>query len=199
MSNEKRIGNVSSLEAIPTRRHLPFTGRVSDGSLHEVVQTGRQRFRSFSPISYNLADLVPQREVNSSSNSLQQRTRGRISFYPVDEEDDRLTRMNSAREFVRKMMYAAQMFNHRVNSRTLAEGVRRKFGVALKIPNIIKVPDYNGWVFHQNRTMCASDGNLLLNDAVSTWTQLTPTSFPRKRRKVETVIQSASEGIFLLI
>lgn len=167
MSNEKRIANVSSLEAILTRRHLPFTGRVSNGSLHEVVQTGRQRFRSFSPISYNLAELVPQREVNSSSNSLQQRTRGRISFYPVDEEDDRMTRMNSAREFVRKMMYAAQMFNHRVNSRTLAEGVRRKFGVALKIPNIIKVPDYNGWVFHQNRTMCASDGNLLLNDAVA--------------------------------
>ncbi|XP_022797985.1 uncharacterized protein LOC111336201 [Stylophora pistillata] len=168
-NNKERIANTSSYEAIPTRR---LAGRVANRSLHEFMPAEKQSrqkgpFRSYLPVSYNLAELFPEREANSSRNGLQQRSRGRISFYPVDEEDDRMTRMNSAREFVRKMIYAVQMYNHRVNSRTLAEGVRRKFGVALKIPNVVKIPDYNGWIFHQNRTMCASDGNLLLNDAVA--------------------------------
>lgn len=120
---------------------------------------------------YNMYNSLPQRGKNSSYSNLPQR-RGRIQFYPVDKQDDQMTRMNAAREFVRKMIYAVQMYNHRVNSRALTDAVYRKFGVKMKIPNIVRVPDYNAWIFHQNRTNCASDGNLLLNEDVSTLTML---------------------------
>lgn len=102
-----------------------------------------------------------------SSYGYSQQLRGRVQFYPIDKQDDQLTRMNAAREFVRKMLDAVQRYNHRVNARALAETVYKKFGVKLKIPNIIRVPEYNGWIFHQNSTKCASDGNLLLNNDVS--------------------------------
>ena len=131
-----------------------------------------ERYRGFFPIGYNLAELYPQRGLNSSYKNFQQRTRGRIMFYPVDKEDDQRTRMNAAREFVRKMIYAVQLYNHRVNSRSLADAVYRKFGVKMKIPNIVRIPEYNGWIFHQNTSKCASDGNLLLNADVSTAAQL---------------------------
>lgn len=113
----------------------------------------------------------PQRGRNSSYSNSPQR-RERIQFYPVDKQDDLMTRMNAAREFVRKMIYAVQMYNHRVNSRSLMDAVYRKFGVKMKIPNIVRVPDYNTWIFHQNISRCASDGNLLLNEDVSTLTLL---------------------------
>jgi len=118
---------------------------------------------------YGLFNAHLERGQNSSYSNSQQHG-GRIQFYPVDKQDDQMTRMNAAREFVRKMIYAVQIYNHRVNSRSLTEAVFRKFGVKMKIPNIVRVPDYNGWIFHQNRTKCASDGNLLLNTDVSTLT-----------------------------
>lgn len=118
----------------------------------------------------NMYNSYPQSRGRNSSYSNFPQRRERIQFYPVDKQDDLMTRMNAAREFVRKMIYAVQMYNHRVNSRSLMDAVYRRFGVKMKIPNIVRVPDYNTWIFHQNTSQCASDGNLLLNEDVSTLT-----------------------------
>ena len=125
--------------------------------------------RRYKLVGYGSFFSVPQGGQNSNSSNSQQR-RGRIQFYPVDKQDDQMTRMNAAREFVRRMIYSVQIYNHRVNSRALEEAVYRKFGVKLKIPNIVRVPDYNSWIFHQNITTCSTDGNLLLSTDVSTST-----------------------------
>lgn len=118
--------------------------------------------RGYTAFGHNLPP--PRRGINSSN--VPQRW-GRLQFYPVDKQDDQMTRMNSAREFVRRMIYAVQMYNHRVNSRALMDAVYRRFGVTMKIPNIVRIPEYDGWIFHQNSTKCGTDGNLLLNADVS--------------------------------
>ena len=111
---------------------------------------------------------------NSRSASNYQRRRGDSSrhqwqhrFTPIDKRDEMLTRMNAAREFVRKMVRAVRRYNHYVNKSILEEAVYRRYGVRLDVPNIVRVPDYNDWIFHQNSSKCASDGNLLLNKDVS--------------------------------
>lgn len=139
----------------------PGTSRSNDN-----LEPNKAKF-----FGYNMYNSLPQKGRNTSYSNLPQR-RGRIQFYPVDKQDDQMTRMNAAREFVRKMIYAVQMYNHRVNSRTLTDAVYRKFGVKMKIPNIVRVPEYDSWIFHQNSTKCASDGNLLLSADVSTLTLL---------------------------
>ena len=88
-------------------------------------------------------------------------------FKPFDDQDDLMTRMNSAREYVRKMAGIVQKYDHKLNPRALADAVYKRFGIRMKIPNIVRVPEYNDWLFHQNRSRCASDGNLLLNSEVS--------------------------------
>ncbi|KAJ7376477.1 hypothetical protein OS493_034467 [Desmophyllum pertusum] len=118
--------------------------------------------RGYTAFGHNLPP--PRRGINSSN--VPQRW-GRLQFYPVDKQDDQMTRMNSAREFVRRMIYAVQMYNHRVNSRALMDAVYRRFGVTMKIPNIVRIPEYDGWIFHQNSTKCGTDGNLLLNADVA--------------------------------
>lgn len=155
-------------------RGVTSNGVNPTGSSHNTPGVSRSNdnlepSRRYSLFAYNLFNTLPQRGQNSSHSNLPQR-RGHIQFYPVDKQDDQMTRMNAAREFVRKMIYAVQMYNHRVNSRSLADAVYRKFGVKMKIPNIVRVPEYNDWIFHQNSTKCASDGNLLLNTDVSTLT-----------------------------
>ena len=127
--------------------------------------------------SYNHSDFnstntnSPREKIPNFGSSSSRREP--IQFYPVDMQDDQLTRMNAAREFVRKMANAVQKYNHKVNERSLALAVYKRFGVKLKIPNLFRVPEYNPWIFHQNNTKCSSDGNLLLNVDVSI-----PTSSP---------------------
>ena len=152
-------------------RGIASNGVNPTGSSHSSPAVSRSddnldTSRRYDFFRYGLFNAHPERGQNSSYSNLPQR-RGRIQFYPIDKQDDQMTRMNSAREFVRRMIYAVQMYNHRVNSRSLTEAVYRRFGVKMKIPNIVRVPDYNGWIFHQNITKCASDGNLLLNTDVS--------------------------------
>ena len=152
-------------------RGIASNGVNPTGSSHNTPAVSRSEdnlepSRRSNSLGYGLFNERPERGRNSNySNSPQ--LRGRIQFYPIDKQDDQMTRMNAAREFVRKMIYAVQMYNHRINSRSLAEAVYRRFGVKMKIPNIVRVPDYNGWIFHQNSTKCASDGNLLLSTDVS--------------------------------
>ena len=124
--------------------------------------------------SYNHSDFnstntsSPREKIpNFGSSSSRSSPRERIQFYPVDMLDDQLTRMNAAREFVRKMANAVQKYNHHVNARALALAVYKRFGVKLKLPSLFRVPEYNDWIFHQNSTKCSSDGNLLLNADVS--------------------------------
>lgn len=152
-------------------RGIASNGVNPTGSSHNTPAVSRSEdnlepSRRSNSLGYALFNERPERGRNSNySNSPQ--LRGRIQFYPIDKQDDQMTRMNAAREFVRKMIYAVQMYNHRINSRSLTEAVYRRFGVKMKIPNIVRVPDYNGWIFHQNSTKCASDGNLLLSTDVS--------------------------------
>ena len=141
-----------------------------------VIGTQRRLFSHKDRDNVAAHNSYNHRDVSSTkTNSLKENAnlefsssrRGRIQFYPVDVQDDQLTRMNSAREFVRKIANAVQRYNHRVNARALAQAVYRRFGVKLKIPNLFRVPEYNDWIFHQNNTKCSSDGNLLLNTDVS--------------------------------
>ena len=166
-----------AIDADSTMVRVRSRGIASDGvnptgSSHNTSAVNRSNDNLEPSGRYTLfgyGNALPQREQNSSHSKSPLR-RGRIQFYPVDKQDDEMTRMNAAREFVRKMIYAVQIYNHRVNSRALAEAVYRKFGVKMKIPNIVRVPDYNAWIFHQNITKCATDGNLLLSTDVSTLT-----------------------------
>ena len=164
------IDTNSTVVRAPSRR-IASNGVNPTGSSRNTPSVSRsddklEPSRRHNFFGHGLFNTHPKREQNSS-HSDSPRRRGRIQFYPVDKQDDEMTRMNAAREFVRKMIYAVQMYNHRINSRALAEAVYRKFGVKMKIPNIVRVPDYSGWIFHQNSTKCATDGNLLLNTDVS--------------------------------
>lgn len=154
----------TNAEARTQRRLLSYNGRVN-------TPANNNRYRS----DYNPWLSRSQSGINSS---LPQPRWERIHFYPVDKQDDQLTRMNAAREYVRRMADAVQRYNHRINARALAEAVYKKFGVKLKIPHLFRVPLYNEWIFHQNRTNCASDGNLFLNADVS---NLEPREFSHGR------------------
>jgi len=150
--------------AVGTRRKLlSYNADSRTSSRNKETEEFKARISYYPGNSFNSNS---QRRTNSSFGNSQQ-YRGRIQFLPIDKQDDLLTRMNAAREFVRKMADAVQKYNYRVNARALAEAVYTKFGVKLKIPNIIRVPEHNEWIFHQNSTKCASDGNLLLNTEVA--------------------------------
>ena len=150
--NDFRNGDTNA-EAGTQRRLLSYNGRVN-------TPANNNRYRG----DYNSRFSRSQSGRNSSFPKPRWE---RIHFYPVDKQDDQLTRMNSAREYVRKMADAVQRYNHRVNARALAEAIYKKFGVKLKIPHLFRVPLYNEWIFHQNSTKCSSDGNLFLNADVS--------------------------------
>ena len=147
------------------RRLLSFSADKKSSSINGGEKNVSLQTNSYLG-DYNSYSSRSQRGRNSSYGNIQQR-RGRAQFYPINKLDDLSTRMNAAREFVRKMADVVQRYNHRVNSRSVAEAVYKKFGVTLKIPNLIRVPEYDAWIFHQNSTKCASDGNLLLNNDVS--------------------------------
>lgn len=179
---DSSIGTRRKLLAIDTNSTVvraPGGGTASDGvnptgTSHNTPAVSRENgnleaSRRYKIVGYGSFFSVPQGGQTSSSSNSQKR-RGSIQFNPVDKQDDQMTRMNAAREFVRRMIYSVQIYNHRVNSRALEEAVYRKYGVKLKIPNIVRVPDYNSWIFHQNITTCATDGNLLLSTDVSTST-----------------------------
>lgn len=179
---DSSIGTRRKLLAIDTNSTVvraPGGGTASDGvnptgTSQNTPAVSRENgnleaSRRYKIVGYGSFFSVPQGGQTSSSSNSQKR-RGSIQFNPVDKQDDQMTRMNAAREFVRRMIYSVQIYNHRVNSRALEEAVYRKYGVKLKIPNIVRVPDYNSWIFHQNITTCATDGNLLLSTDVSTST-----------------------------
>lgn len=159
-------------------------GRSTDASSHEFVDSSnstaipnksRRKLLSIQNVEKVSArkDRRPESR-NSRSASNYQRRSGASSrrqwqhrFTPIDKRDDMLTRMNAAREFVRKMARAVERYNHYVNKSVLEEAVYRRYGVRLDVPNIVRIPDYNDWIFHQNSSKCSSDGNLLLNKDVA--------------------------------
>ncbi|XP_015754618.1 PREDICTED: uncharacterized protein LOC107334204, partial [Acropora digitifera] len=159
-------------------------GRSTGASSHEFVDSSnstaipnksRRKLLSIQNVENVSArrDRRPESR-NSRSASNYQRRSGASSrrqwqhrFTPIDKRDDMLTRMNAAREFVRKMARAVERYNHYVNKSVLEEAVYRRYGVRLDVPNIVRIPDYNDWIFHQNSSKCSSDGNLLLNKDVS--------------------------------
>ena len=161
--------NANSTVARAPSRGLASNGANPAGSSHNTPAVSRSDDNLEPSRRSNSFFVRPERGQNSNKSNSSQ-LRGRIQFYPVDKQDGQMTRMNAAREFVRRMIYAVQMYNHHINSRSLSDAVYRRFGVKMKIPNIVRVPDYNGWIFHQNRTKCASDGNLLLSTDVSSLT-----------------------------
>ena len=153
---------------VGTRRKL-----LSYDTERDASSVNKQNDKSTVQSNYYLGDYHSynsraqrSRVSNTTYVKFRQRTGG-VQYYPVDKEDDQFTRINAAREFIRRMAEAVQLYNQHINSRTLAEAVYRKFGLKMKIPNLYRVPDYNAWIFHQNSTKCASDGNLLLNNDVS--------------------------------
>lgn len=140
--NQRKLLGIESVENVPERnshsRDLPKS-RTDSSSLSRGADSSRRR--------------IFQRQM---------------SFAPIDKKDDMLTRINSAREFVRKIADAVQRYDHQVNASALSQAVYRRFGVKLKIPNMFRVPEYNSWIFHQNSSKCESDGNLQLNKDVAT-------------------------------
>ena len=159
---------VNMTSQVGTRRKL-----LSYNVERDASSVNKQNDKSAVQSHYYLGDYHSynsraQRSGGSNMTYVRFRPRtGGVQFYPVDQEDDQFTRINAAREFIRRMAEAVQLYNQHINSRTLAEAVYKKFGLQMKIPNLYRVPDYNAWIFHQNSTKCASDGNLLLNNNVS--------------------------------
>ena len=89
-------------------------------------------------------------------------------FYgPLDDEDARLTQLSDAWEFIWQMLRSAQYHNRPMPASTIAKLVWRKYRLKMKVPALLAVPDYNAWLYHQNSTKCASEGNLLLHPEVS--------------------------------
>lgn len=187
--NDKRKKSNKDVQVKSNGKNMHYNekgaqGRSTDASSHQVVDSpnsttipNRSRRKLLSMQDEKNTSVRNNRRLdslNSRSSSNYQRRSGdsfrrqwQFRFTPIDKRDDMLTRMNAAREFVRKMTRAVQRYNHNVNKSVLEEAVYRRYGVRLDIPNIVRVPDYNDWIFHQNSTKCSSDGNLLLNKDVS--------------------------------
>ncbi|XP_031566309.1 uncharacterized protein LOC116301396, partial [Actinia tenebrosa] len=82
-------------------------------------------------------------------------------------EDIRLTRLNSAREYVRRMQAIIQIYQHKMSARQISDQIYRRYGIRLSVPEMTPYLNYNPLLYHHNMTTCASDGNLLLNEDVA--------------------------------
>ncbi|XP_001638687.2 N-acetyl-beta-glucosaminyl-glycoprotein 4-beta-N-acetylgalactosaminyltransferase 1 isoform X2 [Nematostella vectensis] len=78
-----------------------------------------------------------------------------------------LSRLNMAREYVRRLQRVVQFYRYNMTSQHVSDQIYKRFGIRMSAPPLFPVLSYNPWLYHHNTTKCPSDGNLVLSTQVA--------------------------------